>query len=294
LARGLALCLVLAGCTATRQQVQSTFWLEAPADPLLLIEPPALLAADVTELVLQGVVTRHQPAFETVADHSLELLRDDGETIELHYSAGMQQRAPVERGQLVRVRLWQSVQPPLPPLRAWMIEVWQPDADGAAQLPAMVVQINQLIPPERLPAPLRRLLPTDSLVYQAAERLRDSCQRAVAHRAFVIELDDTELALQRNDVDLLPGMRIEMGVGSERMDVLLLDNRELLQTDCADQLPSLWAFSAVAAPEPLREQAAVPQPPTLAVPLADGLTPTSAPVKGKGKPKSPRKAPSPR
>lgn len=249
---------VLAGCAGKQQTSRSEFWLEAAADPQIQLDPPLLLAGEVTQVALRGVLVDHRAAFETVADYSLEVMDDDGVTTVIHYALGAGRRIPVERGELVWVTVWQRRRAPLGAVRALRVEVWRPsDLIRGRRLLAMV-QANELIPEAAVPAELRRVGPSNEIGYQTAERIGGACVRAVVHRQFEQNAGDAAGPQSNVARRTLPaGARFEVREGIDAFDLLLIDHREVIGGDCPDELGSYWAWSAVYVPPPPGTRSAV-------------------------------------
>jgi hypothetical protein len=240
------------GCSGKQQTNRSEFWLDAVPDPQIQLDPSLLLAGEVTQVTLRGVLVDHRVAFETVADYSLEIMNDDGETSVLHYAVGGGQRIPVERGEMVWVTVWQKRRPPQSAVRALRVEVWRPaDFLKGRRLLAMV-QANELVPEASVPAELRRLGPSTEVSYQTAERVGGTCVRAVVHRQFEQTTADTVGAPQGSAArrTLPPGSRLTVLEGLDRFELLLIDHREVIGGDCPQELSSYWAWSAVYQPPP--------------------------------------------
>ena len=240
------------GCSGKQETNRSEFWLDAVPDPQIQLDPPLLLAGEVTQVALRGVLVDHRPAFETVADYSLEIMNDDGETSVLHYAVGGGRRIPVERGEMVWVTVWQKRRPPQSAVRALRVEVWRPgDFLKGKRLLAMV-QSNELIPEASVPSELRRLGPGTEVSYQTAERVGGTCVRAVVHRLFEQTSADNAGAPQSSAArrTLPPGSRLTVQEGLDRFELLLIDHREVIGGDCPQELSNYWAWSAVYQPPP--------------------------------------------
>ena len=241
----------LLGCSGKQEAIRTEFWLEALADPILEVDPPALLSLDVTAVTLQGVLVDHRVAFETVADYSLELLSDDGATTVLHYAVGAGRRIPVERGEMVWLTLWQQRKPPQKSVRALKVEVWRPGDFLLARRLLALLQAADLIPEAQLPTELRRIVPGTEISYQTAERIGGSCGRSVVHRQFEQALLDGDgPSKDQTRKPLPPGSRLTIDQARDRYDLLLLDNREVIGGDCPHELDSYWAWSALYVPPP--------------------------------------------
>lgn len=241
----------LPSCAGKRTELHTEFWLEAVADPILELDPPALLAADVTSITLQGVLVDHRVAFETVADYSLELLSDDGATTLLHYAIGAGRRIPVERGELVWLTLWQKRVPPQRAVRALKVEVWRPGDFLLSRRLLAIVQASDLIGDTAIPKELQRIVPGTEVSYQTAERIGGACGRSVVHRQFEQSLlEGVAPADGQGRKTMPPGSRFPLDQARDRYDLLLLDNREVIGGDCPRDLDSYWAWSAVYVPPP--------------------------------------------
>lgn len=268
----LALGLVLLSCSGKQTTIRTEFWLEALADPILEVDPPQLLAEDVSTVTLQGVLVDHRVAFETVADYSLELLSDDGATTVLHYAVGAGRRIPVERGEMVWLTLWQKRMPPQKDVRALKVEVWRPGDFLLSRRLLAIVQAEDLVPEARVPAELRRIAPGTEISYQTAERIGGACGRSVVHRQFeqtLLDGDAPTNALARRP--LPPGSRFHVDQAQDRYDLLLMDNREVIGGDCPHELDSYWAWSAIYVPPPAGTKQAV-----AVRPEEDGAGPANA------------------
>lgn len=247
------------GCSGKQETNRSEFWLDAVPDPQIQLDPPLLLAGEVTQVALRGVLVDHRAAFETVADYSLEIMNDDGETSVLHYAVGGGRRIPVERGELVWVTVWQKRRPPQSAVRALRVEVWRPgDFLKGRRLLAMV-QANELVPEASVPGELRRLGPSTEVSYQTAERVGGTCVRAVVHRQFEQTTVDNAGAPQGSAArrTLPPGSRLVVAEGIDQFELLLIDHREVIGGDCPHDLSTYWAWSAVYQPPPVGTQGKV-------------------------------------
>lgn len=278
-------------CSPVQARAKTEFWLEAAPDPQIEVDPPETLPRDATDVVLEGLVVGHGPAFSSVADYTLELLQDQGQTTYLHYSMGAGQRIPLERGQLTRVALYQRRSDDGSVARALLVEAYRPGALIHERQPVGIIQVDGLIARAQLPRPLRQLQLHDEIVYQTAERVRSNCSRAVAHRGFTTELDSALSDPDKHRDVWTPGVKLTLKDAINRYDVLLIDNREVIATDCPDQARRVWFWSAVyVAPPPGTAQLLTDVEPAAkasegnSVPLPTAATPSTEVKPTKKKP----------
>ncbi len=276
-------------CSPVYHRAHTDFWLEALPEPVLEVDPPSRLPADASELDAQGLVVNHGPSFDSPTDYTLEILSDTGDTLFLHYSLGTGQRIDVERGELVRVVLWQRRSEGGPPLRSLLLEAYRAGDLLHRRLPVVIVQVNGMIPKKILPELLRHVVPNDEVTYQTSERVKGTCTRSLLRRAFASDADLAASGDGQAPEMWPPGAKVERHDDLDRYTVQFIDNREIVATDCADQQRRLWAWSATyVAPPPGTAQnlklllTKLPDvPEAIALPLP--ATPTALPGRGKSK-----------
>ncbi len=250
---------------------------------MLEVEPAALLPADATSALLdvRGIVVSHHRQALQAGAHELVVAHDDGqhgEVLTLRYALAFERRVPVERGAMVRLVLAQSRSGGEQPVRAMVIQSIGDRRFWGRTVVAALVQTNGLVPPRLLPRALVDIQPTDELVYQSTVRLDGQCVRSAAHREFRVATRGTQ------DWPTLPGSRMVVPSQADNYEVVLGDNREVLDTDCTDLPPTLWTVSAVVVPPPLGTRTAEPlsrvAPADLDanVLLPEHITPVVAPV----------------
>ncbi len=242
-------------CSPVQQRARTDFWLEALADPVLEVDPAARLPADATGLDAEGLVVNHGPSFDSPTDYTLEILGDAGDTLFVHYSLGAGQRIGVERGELVRVVLWQHKSEGGPPLRALMLEAYRAGDLLHRRVPVAIVQVNGLISKKLLPEPLRHVVPHDEVTYQTSERLKSTCARSLMRRGFASDADLAASGDGAAPKTWPPGAKSLFSDEIDRFEVNFVDNRELIASDCPDQHKRLWAWTALyVAPPPGTKQ----------------------------------------
>ncbi|MBM4345542.1 MAG: hypothetical protein FJ100_19395 [Deltaproteobacteria bacterium] len=248
-ALGLALLAAAVACSTPTTSFRREFWQTAPPDPLLEVDPPALLPADATSAVMdvRGIVVAHRRAIAMPGVHELVVAHDDGQhgvALTLRYGLALDRRVPVERGALVRVRVGQARQGEAQPVRALLVQSIDDRRFWGRTVVAALVQTNALVPEALVPMALRRIQPANDVVYQSTVRLEGQCVRSAAHREFRIATAGVV------DLPTLPGSRMVVPDDADAYEVVLGDNRELLGTDCADLPAAYWTLSAVLLPPP--------------------------------------------
>lgn len=239
-----------AACSAPPRTVRTEFWQEAPADPVIELDRPELLAADATEITLEirGVVIAHRPQTAGVGEWVLDLLvvdGDDGKAVSLSYTLAGGRRIPVEKTWLIRAVLQQFRDPPARPVRALYMEALVAPNSLRRNFPVAVVQANGLLAANLVPRALQAIAPADEVVYQSTVRLEGQCVRSAAHRSFRVQADAAR------DQPTQPGSRLRLGSGADVFDVQLGDNRQVLSSDCSDLANDYWVFSATRTSNPL-------------------------------------------
>jgi hypothetical protein len=278
----LELVLLAAGACSTPQATTTAaeFWRDAlpPAhlEVLPALPPPALATATATEII--GVASVHEALIARSAEFRLQIqpaAEPESEALEpaaapaqtqlaplpgmpglptaadapgpvtLLYRLGLGRRLPIVRGDVVHATVWRKPRSDGSVAQGWVVRAGK--AGEAAAIVA-VVEAGAAIPRDRLPVALRAILPSESVVYQTAERTGDDCDVAVAHLHFHVGVQLQTLAGRKRTRQMVaPGARLRL-FDDLGWDVALLDQRRTVGTTCRREPPPEWSWSAVVLP----------------------------------------------
>ncbi len=256
--------VLLTACGATQPRAATDFWSEAEPDPIVSFEPARKLPKEATSLTedFEAVVVEQMPGRRAGSDYTLDLRTPAGDSIALHYRLGGKRQIPVKPGEHVRVSSWHRVGAfhILLPLG---LVITAKRAEGV--VPLAVVNAMAAVPLDRLPKSLTTLAPTDLLAWEDSERLRSECYLAVAHQQFSIGVDPAARKPGAPPRLLPPGGRIRLWDGTVTYDVVILDNRRILNTTCVPEPTAWYGWAAIWMPDkgpPIAvEKPPVPPPP---------------------------------
>ncbi len=258
-----ALCLV--GCSGSGTTNHHPFWQRARGDFRARIE----VEGSESHLAPRapGVIARTEAAGRLVSHgtsalqgflYRLELRRDDGSSIAVHYRMGEGERLPFESGARLRVRVLQrrhvEDDGEDSALLIWLRSRGPASEDGLAARSERLVVVGQsraIVGRDELPLVLHGGVATDVPVYYRTSVLGNDCEETHVHAWFRLANDVTaRRALGfRHDLDarrFAPGSRITLSDRDDAWNVLLLENRLTVSSSC--RLPSepAWSFVAVA------------------------------------------------
>lgn len=114
-----------------------------------------------------------------------------------------------------------------------------------------VVENREILPNETLPATLRALRATDIAAYHESGTFAGDCDEVRAHHHFRISQPKWIASMDGAQPDerlLPPGSRVVLDDGTDRFDVLLLDNRKTESSSCLQVPEPNWSWAAVRSP----------------------------------------------
>lgn len=239
---------LLTACGSTQPRAAIDFWSEAEPDPIVTLEPARKLPKDATSLTedLEAVVVEQGPGRLAGSDYTMDLRTPAGDRLALHYRLGGRRSIPVKQGESVRISSWHRVGAfhELFPLGLVVT------ANRQGVVPLAVMDAQDSVPLDRLPKSLTTLKPTDLMAWQNSERLRNECHLAVIHQQFSIGADPAAARKSAAPPRLLPpGGRIRLWDGTVTYDVVVLDNRQILNTTCVPKPTAWYGWSAIWMPD---------------------------------------------
>jgi len=247
-----ALALVLlCGCAGAQSSAGAEFWRDALPDPVVELEPAVDLpdAGSTTVRDVDAEVIGQVRARSAAGQYTLQL-RASGQAMALHYNnVGFARKLPLQVGETVHLTLWQRLEPNATVVeRGLVITGRRPGPAGNVQQVLAVVNMNGVVPYERLPPTLTVVTPVDVLAYQAAEREGGECYLAVAHNRFSIGAEPG--SGQRAARPLVaPGSRVKLWDGTSTYEVAMHDNRATLNATCLPRPQDMWSYAAIWLPE---------------------------------------------
>jgi hypothetical protein len=255
--------LVSASCLAcSTQQVRHSeaFWRQAIGDATVRVVPPRDVGAPgvTTQDEFRGAVVRHERASGSAVDHVLELKRAGGDIVKIYYRIGGNRVLPLATGDhgVIRVLHRRHVEDDGVDvgLLAWRLGLTVGAAGTAAPTSTeskelvAVVEMREVLDPKTVPALLKSLRATDIAAYHESGTYVGNCEEIRAHHHFRIMRPKwvvTEATKPLESRLLGPGSMVVLDDGSDRFEVLLLDNRKTEASTCIVAPEPTWSWAAV-------------------------------------------------
>ncbi len=274
------------GCGAGTRLDAHPFWLRSPGEVRARLEFHG--AESGIAVSVPGVIARADAAGRVVDItpsalpgflHRIELERDDGTRVSLHYRLGDTARLPVLVGENVRLRVYRRRHADDDGEDSGLL-VWHrlasdarsPDG-SASRLERLVVlaESRNVIGGTELPEALRAITVTDSAVYHETDVTKADCEETLAHcwfrmgRAGSIE----SVIGRRNDLDprqVAPGSKVVVRSGTSRYLVLMVENRQTVSSACRVPSEPSWSWVATLQDQvTVRDERAAPGDPAAPV-----------------------------
>lgn len=253
----------VAGCSGPERASAGGFWARALPTTRVSLEPPPALGAPgvVARHEIVGVARIHVRRPAGGPPSVLHIERADGTRVLLSYDIGAGRALPIDVGDNVRVRVLIRRHAEDDGEDVGLV-VWlrQPTSGPGEGLEQMVVAVEQrrLLEDEGVPATLRAIAPTQMPVYYTAGRFGQDCDETRQHSWFRFGRAGwlREVAGQRHPLDprlVAPGGRVDVSDGTDRFDVLLIDNRQTTQSACRVPTEPSWNWAAIAKPVDARQ-----------------------------------------
>ena len=286
----LGLACALAACSGVGRVDDHPFWLRSPGEVRARLEFHG--AESGIAVSIPGVIARADAAGRVVDLtpsalagflHRLELERDDGTRVSLHYRLGDSERLPIVVGENVRLRVYRRRHADDDGEDSGML-VWQRLASDARTLDGTASRLERLvvlaesrsvIEGTELPEALRAIAVTDAAVYHETGVTKADCEETIAHCWFRLgRASSIETVIGRgNDLDprqVAPGSKVFVRSGGQRYQVLMVENRQTVNSACRVASEPSWSWVAT-----LQDQAPVGG--ERGTPPVVGVRPSTAP-----------------
>ena len=274
-------------CSSNRATA-GDFWRDALPDPVVELEPPVPLpaAGSTTVFETEGIVIRHGPARGQNGEFTIDL-RARGGPLSVHYRLGVGRMMPVEINESVSVAMWLRLEVDGQLHHGLVIAGRRTTPTGPSRQVLAVIDMQDIVPEDRLPPSLGAISPVQALAYQTGEREDGDCYVSVAHHS--VSLGTEMHSGGRSPRRLVaPGGRVRLWGGVATYDVVVHDNRRTLEATCQPPPASMWAYTAVwlDTPPPSTAMAGPPMPPPETMPEPTEPLDGTLPDAPKPKPKS--------
>lgn len=246
--------LALPACAASGVRSDTDFWSMAEPEPKWDFEPPRDLPTSATLVFdeFDAIVSAQSAGRVSGADFSLLLKSIDGTARLLHYRLGGGRSLPLKSGDHVHLMEWRRWGPLLPTGKRDMdgrgmvvTAMW--GGPEEAPTPVAVINVRSTVPANAMPEVLHRIVASDAQAWQTAERTTTDCYLAESHHPFIV--GEAPRGRRVKPPMAPPGGRVRLWDGEATYEVVLLDNRRVLQTDCVPEPLPWWGWAALWTPE---------------------------------------------